>query len=523
MSVRGVEATPTTGQPPGLGTPSLAAKDPTRLFYRIVGPCGRKEFVVHNNSLNNLKRGLVERVFMVERNGSLALTPRPSSGMIARCLSPIHKELQKFLPTTAPLTRETFVNSYVGRKGAMYANALESLKAEPLTVRDSRTSSFLKAEKVPNKAPRIIQPRNTRFHVELGVFIKPIEHRIYHALDLLNEEQVVAKCLNLSQRGRLIAEKWNSYMTPVAIGLDASRFDQHVSVEALEFCHSVYLSCFPTSSERDELAKILRMTLDNSGIGYAKDGCIPYSVLGCRMSGDMDTALGNVLLMCCMICALRKVCGLDNKSLRFINDGDDAVLFMEERHVAKVQAAIPHLFSSLGFTMKVEEPVHTLERVEFCQTRPVVVEGEYLMVRNPQTAMAKDLTSILDISKISGFSRWARAVGECGASITGGVPVFQEFYKSLRNTPKWYKGNRNSVLDEMMHGYKAVLYRGMSRKELPVSAETRASFYLAFGIEPDAQILIEKECADWIPDYEEPRLIDQLIDLPDNALITAAC
>lgn len=517
-----MEATPTSGQPSGLGTPVLAAKDPARSIYRIVGPCGRKEFVVHNNSLNNLKRGLVERVFMVERDGLLVPTPRPASGAIAKCLQPIHKELQKFLPTTAPLSREAFVKTYVGRKGAMYANALESLKAEPLTLRDSRTSTFLKAEKVPNKAPRVIQPRNTRFHIELGVFIKPIEHRIYHALDLLNKEEVVAKCLNLSQRGQLIAQKWSKFHNPVALGLDASRFDQHVSVEALEYCHSVYLSCYPTSDEKGAFAEILQMTLDNSGIGYAKDGNIPYTVKGCRMSGDMDTALGNVLLMCSMICALRKVCGLDYKSLRFINDGDDAVLFMEKRNLARVQAAIPGLFGKLGFTMKVEDPVYDLERVEFCQTRPVLVEDEYLMVRNPQSAMAKDLTSILDISDPAGFSRWSRAVGECGASINGGVPVFQEFYKSMRNTPKMYRGTRNSILEEMRHSYKSVLYRGMSPKECAVSAETRASFYLAFGIEPDAQLLIEEQCRQWVPRYETPHLIDQLIDLPDCALITTA-
>lgn len=520
--MEGVEAKPTSGEPLGLGTPVLASKDPLRTIYRIVGPCGRKEFVVHNNSLNNLKRGLVERVFMVEREGSLVPTPRPDPGAISLCLDPIHKELRKYLPTTAPLEREVFVSTYTGRKGAMYSNALESLKAEPLTVRDSRTSTFLKAEKVPDKAPRVIQPRNTRFHIELGVFIKPIEHRIYHALDLMNEDEVVAKCLNLSQRGQLIARKWNSFRNPVAIGLDASRFDQHVSVDALEYCHRVYLDCYRTSDDKDRFAEILAMTLDNSGVGYAKDGKIPYKIRGCRMSGDMDTALGNVLLMCSMLGALRKRCGLSNKSFKFINDGDDAVCFIEEKHLAVVLREIPRLFPGLGFTMKVEEPVRILERVEFCQTRPVLVGGDYLMVRKPQVAMAKDLTSILDISTAAMFSRWSRAVGECGASITGGVPVFQEFYHSMARTPKMFKGKRNTVLEEMLHSYKYNLYRGVNRKYEPVSAETRASFYLAFGIEPDAQTILEDRCKTWVPEYQVPALIERLIDLPDEPLITCA-
>lgn len=522
MKARGVETKLTGGSPPGLGRPTLASRNPERTIYRVVGPHGRNELVVHNNSLNNLVCGLVRRVFMVEQGGTLVPTPQPLPGAIERRLAVVRKELGPLLPKTAALEREVFVQTYTGRRLTMYQNALESLRAVPLGVRDSRTSTFLKAEKVPDKAPRVIQPRNTRFHIELGIFIKPIEHRIYGAIDKMNREGVVAKCLNLSQRGQLIAQKWASFKDPVALGLDASRFDQHVSVDALRYCHSVYLKCFPDRVERDQLRRILEMTIDNSGVGYAKDGSVPYTIRGCRMSGDMDTALGNVLLMCSMIMALRRHVQLDHTSLKFINDGDDAVLFMERKHLRRVSAAIKPFFTELGFTMKVEEPVYVLERVEFCQTRPVVVQGEYRMVRIPQKAMAKDLTCILDISQKENFSRWVRAVGECGMAISGGLPVFQEFYSSMRCTPKLFRGTRNTMLEMMRNDYKYNLYRGMDTKRLKVSEETRASFYLAFGIEPSAQRIIESTCMEWTPRWEQPKLVGDLMEQPDQPLITLA-
>lgn len=47
------------------------------------------------------------------------------------------------------------------------------------------------------------------------------------------------------------------------------------------------------------------------------------------MSGDMNTALGNCMLMCCLIISY-----LESKNIKydFINNGDDAVLFLERKH-----------------------------------------------------------------------------------------------------------------------------------------------------------------------------------------------
>jgi len=410
------------------------------------------------------------------------------------------------------------VATYEGRKRQIYQAALESLQTHPLTARDGRTSTFVKAEKVEDKAPRVIQPRTSRFHLELGVFIKPIEHRLYNALARANGECSVAKGLNQDQRGKLIAEKFFSFNNPVALGLDASRFDQHVSVEALEYCHKVYLDCFPNKTDKDKLRRLLRMTIDNSGTAYAKDGKFAYKVRGCRMSGDMDTSLGNCLLMSSMVMAFRRSVGMSRTQMRFINDGDDCVLFFDRKHLKKVSSAIKPFFRGLGFTMKVDSPAFCVEKAEFCQSRAVRLADGYRMVRNPKACMAKDLTCLFDISTPAEFSRWVRAVGDCGLSLASGVPVLQEFYQGFRRTRKLWRG-RNHFEDDFSFNMRW-LAKGMAREERVVTDDSRASFYFAFGIEPSVQVDLERKCRQWTARWQKPEEVAKLEHLHYEASIS---
>lgn len=281
---------------------------------------------------------------------------------------------------------------YTGRKRTIYQNAVDSLIEKPLTRKDGYLSTFLKAEKInftakPDPAPRVIQPRLPRYNVIVGCYLKPLEHKIYRALAQMHGSTVVAKGLTIDQTGRLIASKWGQFHSPVAIGIDASRFDQHVSAQALRWEHSIYNKIF----ESDELAEALKWQINNIGFARCKDGCIKYQKEGSRMSGDMNTALGNCMLMCCLIIAY-----LDSKNIKydFINNGDDAVLFLERKH-QECLGDLPAWFERMGFTMVVEAPVYELEQVEFCQMRPIKLgANDVTMVRNYPSSLAKDLTCL---------------------------------------------------------------------------------------------------------------------------------
>jgi hypothetical protein len=131
----------------------------------------------------------------------------------------------------------------------VYRAAADSLSTIPVSKRDAVLSTFVKAEKInltkkPDPAPRVIQPRSPRYNVAVGRYLKRLEKDIYRALKALAGDVVVMKGYNAGQSGEIIARKWARFNRPCAIGLDASRFDQHVSEAALRWEHSVYTQLF---------------------------------------------------------------------------------------------------------------------------------------------------------------------------------------------------------------------------------------------------------------------------------------
>nr|UVK78466.1 MAG: RNA-dependent RNA polymerase [Picris umbravirus 1] len=446
----------------------------TSYFINAVRP--RADFGVHNNSLNNLVRGINERVFFTDNKGTLPLTP------LAGAFQQIDTSCLKSF-RVQPWTMEQVVDSYTGRHRTRYQQAMESIYANPLTKRDARVATFIKAEKVnftvkPDPAPRVIQPRDPRFNISIAKFIKPLEPLLYKQLGKLYRYPCVAKGFNALQTGEIIAKKWSLFRRPVCVGLDASRFDQHVSVEALRFTHSVYRRFI----KNEEFHRLLDMMYVNRGIGTAKDGIVLYRVHGNRMSGDMDTALGNCVLMVLMT---RQLCVNLNIPHELMDNGDDCVVIFEEEHLERFNGAVRGYFADLGFTMKVEPPVRTLEKLEFCQTQPVFDGSQWRMVRQV-TSIAKDLNSVIQWEQLP---LWWRAIGECGLALTGGIPVFDAFYKwllrasgpeigGIKGHPLYRCGMTN-------------LAKGMDMSEHVITTEARMSFATAFGIVPSMQIAIE--------------------------------
>jgi hypothetical protein len=267
----------------------------------------------------------------------------------------------------------------------------------------------------------------------------------------------------------------------VAIGFDASRFDQHVSEEALEFEHSIYQSFYPGDRY---LRKMLKWTRNQTGYARADNGYCKYTVKGMRASGHPHTALGNCTLMASMMyCWANKV----EVKMSLVNDGDDCVAIMEQCDMVKFLEGCGDWFMNMGFHMKVEKPVYVLEHIEFCQSHPVFDGNEYIMVRDPRIAMAKDAMSVTHLQNNKTFERWMSAVGQGGMSLTGGIPVWQNFYATFVRSCN----GANPLEDPTLRTGMKMLGKGMFRKYCEPTAEARLSFYLAFDIPPDAQIAIE--------------------------------
>jgi hypothetical protein len=123
------------------------------------------------------------------------------------------------------------------------------------------------------------------------------------------------------------------------------------------------------------------------------------------------------------------------------------------------------------------------------------------MCRNPHTALAKDTVLLQPGTTVDYTLGWIDAVGKGGLSMTGGLPVFQEFYQMYIRSGKEYKGKRLNA------GALSWRFRHMignlNEKYRDISPETRASFYYAFGITPDAQIELEKVYRNLVTDVRK--------------------
>jgi hypothetical protein len=450
-----------------------------------VSPVDRT-LAVNDANLSTMATALLERMYYCKVDGKFVSPTDPGTGHVFKELKTFRNKLCRMLGRySKPVSTNSFVLMYRSRKRAIYEAAGERFEIFGVSHRDANCSMFVKLEKVnPTKAPRCIQPRSTVYNVAVGRYLKPIEHKVYEVIaDVFKSSTpVVMKGLNVEGVGVSLASKWDEFVAPVAVGLDATKFDMHVSTSMLKWEHSVYAHMFNNDKE---LGKLLSWQLNNSGKAYAWDGTLSYHVRGRRFSGDMNTALGNCLIMCGMIYSWARRQGV---RIELANNGDDAVVIMETEDLHKFNGGLKEWFGTLGFRMTVEPPVFELEQVEFCQMHPVDVGGTWRMVRNLNSSREKDSMCLLRIGGETDFRKWLGAVGECGLALTSGVPVMQEFYKFYcRNGMK--SKMKNAV--GMQTGF-FFLSIGMEAKVSPVEDDTRLSFYKAFGLTPDEQVALEQ-------------------------------
>lgn len=460
---------------------------------------------VHANNATNLSRGITERVLYVQRDGGLGKPPQPKEGVFQR-LAGLRERLVRRMPPTPVVSVEDYPTLYTGRKRAIYQRAVDSLSLRGVSRADSYVSTFLKAEKINfdakvDPAPRVIQPRSPRYNVMVGRYLKLFEKRVFAGFQREFRYPVVLKGLNAQEVGGWLHKHWTSFRHPCAVGLDASRFDQHVSRAALEFEHSIYNMCFGST----ELRRLLRWQLVNRGIARVPGWRFDYETQGCRMSGDINTSLGNCILMSCMVISYCEDRGIN---YRLANNGDDCVLFVERCDLPRL-AGIDQWMLDFGFTLTREQPVYELEQVVFCQSQPVLTSTGWRMVRDPRTAMAKDCVSLVSWDNPEDVRRWATAISDCGLSLTRGVPVWEAWYRQLQTL-----GGRCAAEGVSERVNECGMYyasKGVVGGE--VDDESRASFWRAFGIHPDAQIALEE----W---YAQPCVFGDLTPMTSDSVIS---
>ncbi len=447
-----------------------------------------------------------ERVFYVKKDGKFVSPPRPGKDHFQSTLGPVTTYFKKTSRFCNPMEAEAFAMSYQAPKQKVYLRAVRSLEQNPFQPKDSYIQAFTKCEKYkfdPRKipVPRIIQPRSPRYNVCVGRYLKPIEHLIYENIDSMFGSKTIMKGLNQIDRAKIIVDHFNSFPDACALGLDASRFDQHVSIDALKWEHSIYNMYYHSRT----LRKLLKFQLKNKCFINLPDGSIRYVTNGCRMSGDINTSLGNCLIMSSMVYCYAKE---KRVQIKLVNDGDDCVVFLSRKDLHTFCEGLDQWFLNMGFNMTVEPPVFEIEKIQFCSSNPVYVGPHYVMCRQPENILSRDSISLRHLYTPKIAERWLAAVGTGGIAMCGGIPVVQDFYKS------YVDASRNArPLQDQDFTRRNMLSVGMDLKYKTPSAETRYSFYLAFGIDPECQVAIEAQYRNLQIDSRHGQVLEYL-DLP---------
>lgn len=461
----------------------------------------------HNNSISNLCRGIGERVLFVDKACNVPVAPL--AGIFnKRCSSYLRPIVQR-LGFQSPVSRQTFVEYYQGPRRSFYQKAVDGLAIKAVHPRDAHLKTFIKAEKLnfslkPDPAPRVIQPRDPRYNVEVGKYLRPLEHKIYDEIDNIFQSPTIFSKYNCVDQAIELKKKWDKFKKPVCIGLDASRFDQHVSYQALEFEHTLYNMIFKSK----ELSRLLSWQLHNHGVARANDGWFRYYKKGSRMSGDMNTSMGNKILMCLMAKAY-----LDTLAFKveFVNNGDDCLMIFESQHLKKI-GGLNTYFRDFGFKIVQEKPVFEFEHIEFCQTKPCYTSSGWRMVRNVKTCMSKDVTCVNLGHNINEFRIWLGKVGDCGSTAAAGVPILQSFYHMLQRF-----GLDGTLSDGVKfsseYNWHNKMVKGLGGLSTQITDRARYSFWLQTDISPDLQIELENYFNNSVWGGDKRQFIDIKINL----------
>lgn len=188
-------------------------------------------------------------------------------------------------------------------------------------------------------------------------------------------------------------------------------------------------------------------------------------------------------------------------------NGDDSV-FLYEGELTDEQI-IAH-FDKLGMEVKIEGRPDAFEEIDYCQARPVRIEGDWVMVRNP----TKVMTKVGMTHKRQGVSNYLKRVyttclGEL--ALARGVPVIQPYLERLLYLTKSQmtrRSQRKPILGQAISdSYRLSGWLPsdwQSGRTIPIDTSARASFAKAFGIPISQQVKLEDEIGRWTADFVNP-------------------
>lgn len=461
-------------------------------------------------SHHNVRLAVLERVLLTFTDKwHLTIDTRPDPSCVDR-LDSYAKQIDNILSAEegmGPMTFESYASEYPAGKRKLYLEAAESLRNREVRRVDSDIRGFIKFEKdirneKPGRIPRVISPPSPRYRLATGVYVRPAEKKLYDAINRVWGHTVVAKGLNYVQVAKAIESHWSSFCRPASLDCDVSKMDKATSW-GLQWTNDRLIKCF-SGRDKDAIRELLSWQLEYKAQIRGGNSAVKYRMSGSLTSGQVNTSAVGVAQVTACVYSYKQT---TRTRLKIINAGDDFTIFGEREDIAAAKENLPAFFKEMGFVLECGEINYLLEGVNFCQTNPVNVEGEWRMVRNPKTVMTKDVCSLYELKSPREIYTHFRGVAKGGLASFGGVPVLQDFYAALlREVEKMEVGLTKNKLRawrraankrQLEDGSLKWFGEGMSEHYRPPSPRTRESFARAFGLEGPFQIGLETICDQW--------------------------
>jgi len=380
------------------------------------------------------------------------------------------------------LKRSGVLSHYKGRWLRKYRKADIELRERRLEERDFRNKCFVKDDKEtndPEKPPRLIQFMEATGSLEMGRFTHPMEERLYEMRDKFNT-RIFGKGCNLHELADDFRLKVSFFYDPVYVLLDASRFDAHVSEAMLKNVVNFYVSTLNNSRDVSFVRYLWRHTY--KPIGMAKVG-LTYKTKGTRMSGHMDTGLGNSLITYGMLESYVTEHQIEKYSMSV--NGDDSVLIIERQDLPKF-IDVQDYFRDFGFNMKVEY-TDEFSKMDYCQTRPVKTDYGWVMARSPERILTRSGWATKRFAK-NKVNDYLFSLGTGEKAINFGLPIGYALGEALvRGSPH---GKLLAMDRKRYISYTKQRYFQSDLKP-SISHATRLSYQAAWGMDPSEQIRIE--------------------------------
>jgi hypothetical protein len=267
------------------------------------------------------------------------------------------------IPDVDPLHFEEWLDrtSYsVGRKAELQLT-YDSLRGGlPALRKAGHVDSFVKTECYPcYKNARMINSRHDCFKCFSGPYIKALEDVVY-------ESDHYIKHIPVADRWQRVLELKKSYKYYYAT--DYTAFESHFTPRQMFNIEcQLYRKAFRHDAHIDYLIRVL--TGENRCRTRTGMRC---KIQGRRMSGDMNTSLGNGVSNMFLIMYLMHLKGLREDEYDFLVEGDDGLI------ATNVELSADD-FLKLGFTIKidrVDDPCHA----SFCG---LICTDEGVNIRDP--------------------------------------------------------------------------------------------------------------------------------------------